>query len=247
MRTYILILTLFFSLSCFSQFTGGIGRGDTSMMITNTPLACEHLVNTSIKICQGDSLIVGTNVYSQDGIYYDTLTSVNGCDSVIITDLTVNLLPPMPSMYHSGDTVFSTVMYGNQWYDTLGPIPGANNYFYIPTVSGFYWVRTIDSAGCVSPAPEPIWVEITSVLNISNVHYLTVYPNPANDYIVIKFPNPDNSSYIFRLYNIKGEIVLTKTQISAGKFELQNVNLQPGLYSGELSGKQMFRFKVAVK
>lgn len=41
-------------------------------------------------ICDGDVFEVGTNVYSQTGVYYDTLSTYFGCDSVIITDLTVS-------------------------------------------------------------------------------------------------------------------------------------------------------------
>ncbi len=42
-----------------------------------------------MEICEGDSLIVGTNVYSDAGIYYDSLVTVAGCDSVYIVTLTV--------------------------------------------------------------------------------------------------------------------------------------------------------------
>ncbi|MBK7271280.1 MAG: hypothetical protein IPI07_17755 [Flavobacteriales bacterium] len=46
-------------------------------------------VNTSI--CSGQSYTLpGGGVLTLDGIYADTLTSINGCDSVITTTLTVN-------------------------------------------------------------------------------------------------------------------------------------------------------------
>ncbi|MBK7271281.1 MAG: hypothetical protein IPI07_17760 [Flavobacteriales bacterium] len=46
-------------------------------------------VNTSI--CSGQSYTLpGGGVVTLDGIYADTLTSINGCDSVITTTLTVN-------------------------------------------------------------------------------------------------------------------------------------------------------------
>jgi len=40
-------------------------------------------------ICDGLSLTIGTSVYSETGIYLDTFTNFLGCDSILITDLTV--------------------------------------------------------------------------------------------------------------------------------------------------------------
>ena len=51
---------------------------------------CSSSYNQTLTICSYDSVVVGTNVYNSTGIYNDTLIAVNGCDSVIITDLTVN-------------------------------------------------------------------------------------------------------------------------------------------------------------
>ena len=40
-------------------------------------------------ICEGDSVMVGGNVYSTTGIYSDSLMNQAGCDSTIVLDLTV--------------------------------------------------------------------------------------------------------------------------------------------------------------
>ena len=44
-------------------------------------------------ICSNDSIFLQGNYQTTAGTYYDTLTSVNGCDSVIVTTLIVNPLP----------------------------------------------------------------------------------------------------------------------------------------------------------
>jgi gliding motility-associated-like protein len=41
------------------------------------------------KICNGDSLKVGSSVYKKSGSYTDTLKSIGGCDSIVLTALTV--------------------------------------------------------------------------------------------------------------------------------------------------------------
>ncbi len=40
-------------------------------------------------ICNGSSVIVGNNSYTNTGVYRDTLTSINGCDSIVVLNLTV--------------------------------------------------------------------------------------------------------------------------------------------------------------
>lgn len=44
----------------------------------------------SDQICSGDSIYLGDAYQSTTGVYYDTLQSTNGCDSVLATTLTVN-------------------------------------------------------------------------------------------------------------------------------------------------------------
>ncbi len=44
-------------------------------------------------ICAGSSFSAGGNTYNQSGIYFDTLQLAGGCDSIVITNLTV--LPPL--------------------------------------------------------------------------------------------------------------------------------------------------------
>ena len=46
--------------------------------------------NVASKICQGDSLFVGGEWQTTTGSYSDTLMTVEGCDSIIIIDLTIN-------------------------------------------------------------------------------------------------------------------------------------------------------------
>lgn len=44
-------------------------------------------------ICEGESITVGSDTYNESGTYVDTLINISGCDSVVITNLTVNPLP----------------------------------------------------------------------------------------------------------------------------------------------------------
>ncbi len=59
--------------------------------IVSTILTVNPTKNTSYSpvICQGETVEVGTHIYSTTGIYSDTLNTILGCDSIVITNLTV--------------------------------------------------------------------------------------------------------------------------------------------------------------
>ena len=57
------------------------------------PLGCVGgpiSVTTNPTICDGDSIFVGSSVYFLAGLYSDTLITLAGCDSIIITDLSIS-------------------------------------------------------------------------------------------------------------------------------------------------------------
>lgn len=47
-----------------------------------------HLVQ-NIRFCEGTSVVVGQSTYHLPGIYHDTILSAAGCDSIVVTTLTV--------------------------------------------------------------------------------------------------------------------------------------------------------------
>lgn len=105
---------------------------------------CDSIVQTALTIlpnssmiqdisfCQGDSLVVGSNSYFVSGTYYDTLVSANGCDSMVISNLTV-LIPSNQTQTislcdgevfdYNGHTYTSTGIY----YDTLVNVAGCDS------------------------------------------------------------------------------------------------------------------------
>ena len=105
---------------------------------------CDSIVNTSLivfssstinnvqSICQGESYQVGANTYSIPGNYVDNLTSVNGCDSIVNTLLTVYPSPVISNNYIicEGDNVqVGNTLYSNEgeYSDTLYTIYGCDS------------------------------------------------------------------------------------------------------------------------
>ena len=94
---------------------------------------------------------------------YTVITTVSGCPSATssTTTVTVNPLPPTPTITPGGPTTFctggsvtltSSSASGNQWYLNGNPIGGEINQTYVATASGNYTV--VVTAGSCSSAPS---------------------------------------------------------------------------------------------
>ena len=157
-----------------SYFIGGNNYDSTGTYIDTllSSIGCDSIVTTNLTvnpifsivfsdtICSGQSVTVGTNIYDSTGVYFDTLTTVNGCDSIILTDLfvqnssasfTINSLSIC-----EGDTAFvGSSFYTNSgsYSDTLVNISGCDSILQtslivIPTQN--YFTYTICSGDSVT-------------------------------------------------------------------------------------------------
>tara|TARA_B110000008_G_scaffold185332_1_gene184123 strand:+ start:9054 stop:12878 length:3825 start_codon:yes stop_codon:yes gene_type:complete len=99
-----------------------------------------HTFNTSVydslsfTICNGLSIAVGSNIYDSTGVYTDVLVAANGCDSVVVTDLTVL-------------TSVASVVVNNLTICDGDSILVDSNYYY---ASGIYIDSLQNVAGCDS-------------------------------------------------------------------------------------------------
>lgn len=106
--------------------------------------SCDSVVTTNLivnpvfssiqnsTICQGDSILFGSNFYSTSGTFSDSLQTVSGCDSILTLNLTVN-----PSFQNiqtvsicSGDSVFLAGNFQNssgQYIDSLSTTFGCDS------------------------------------------------------------------------------------------------------------------------
>lgn len=69
------------------------GNGCDSLHYTQIRVGSVFLNPINPIVCQGDSFVVGSNVYTASGLYSDTFNNVAGCDSVVQTNLIVVNIP----------------------------------------------------------------------------------------------------------------------------------------------------------
>lgn len=109
----------------------------------------KKITNLYPEICRGESYFAGGALRYTSGNYFDTLNTYLGCDSIVITHLTVHELPKpdLGSSHGICANSYSILDPGNfesyLWQD------GSTNPTYQATAFGIYYVTVKDQYGCV--------------------------------------------------------------------------------------------------
>ncbi|CAM6004428.1 unnamed protein product [Sphagnum balticum] len=220
-------------------------------------IATLHLVikplsydTVSQSMCNGDSFIFGGSVLHSSGHYSQILTSINGCDSIVTLNLSINQLPTVGWTQKDteaacrSNTLLSGGAPSGGYYsgpyvrgDSIINPPGDTSFF----VSYFY----TDINGCSGSAflrfTTTICTGISEIQEASNIH---IYPNPTNGFVNVDGILDFKAEY--RITDIIGQ------QIQQGRL-LQNANtidirnLPAGLYMLEVNEDWMRVVKKVVK
>ena len=131
-----------------------------SLVTTILSLVPNYSFNVDVTICMGDSIYAAGSYQSSAGIYYDSLLAVDGCDSVIITNLTVDLAFSDTSIIYLclGDSVLIGGIYYDSsgiHYDTLPTVSGCDSIFVTILELVPYFVTNISETICEF---DTLWV-----------------------------------------------------------------------------------------
>jgi plastocyanin len=204
------------------------------------PLSSYNEVN----LCSGDSLMVGSNVYSTAGQYTDVLVANNFCDSIVVTVLEFYQSPqlnitssPSPAEICLGETILleGSAGFTYYWWDngSTGSILTD-----APTQDTWYLLSAKDSNDCV--VKKDIWVLVDScITGLDDLGFegreLQIYPNPASEQLTIDFTANATS---IKVYNMLGELIVEQkiTNIQSS-VKLELYNWKSGVYSIKLRRK----------
>lgn len=184
-------------------------NGQNNLTVFRLQGVCPDIsTNQSVSICAGASITVGSNTHSTPGLYTDIINLASGCDSTVITQLTV-----LPNTTVSQDVSISS---GESY--TIG-----NNTYTIP---GTYVDVLTASNGCDSVVTTVLTVN----LGIGNAHNsygsLAVRPMPFENVLMVE---GTRSSDVLELSDLSGKIILRQTA-SDIETQMSTSNVQPGVY-----------------
>ena len=167
-----------------------------------------------VYLCDGDSVVVAGNIYSTPGMYIDTLSASNLCDSVLYTTLDIYQSPslfiesnPDPPEICLGETILleGSTGFTYYWWDN-----GSTGSSLIddPTEDTWYLLSAKDSNDCV--VKEDIWVYVDSCvsgLNEELFSNINIYPNPSDGFFTVEFRNAKENNPAIRIVNSIGDMI----------------------------------------
>jgi hypothetical protein len=167
------------------------------------------------------------------GNYSVQVTNVNGCQSAAssATAVTVNPLPPIPTITQAGNTLTSSAASGNQWHFNGTAIAGATSQSYTYTTGGNYSVTVTNASGCSSSSAVLTAMRMASSnLDNGQQFYYQVAPNPV----------PERSAAVLRYQLLAAAAVSVYIADTRGQQVLllmPRTQQAPGIYSFAIGNK----------
>ncbi|MCC6701789.1 MAG: T9SS type A sorting domain-containing protein [Fluviicola sp.] len=203
-----------------------------------------------IEICHGDSVLIFNEFQNVEGIYYDTLQSQYGCDSIIAKELIVNNIPFVDFGYYLDDTL--CLSNDLVVFDNVTPSGGTfsgsgitSNIFDIQQagIGNHLLVYNYTSPEfCLGSDTLILSIEECLSLNELLNNQIAIYPNPTSESITIYFN--------FNVANLVISDINNKQLYSKEVFSNEQIDLSKyskGIYLFQISTEKGFVVKRVIK
>ena len=185
-------------------------------------------------ICQGSAYVFPDgNVGNTTQSYSSQLTASNGCDSIVVTNLTVIDLDPTVTE-NAGTLTASQPDAYYQWVDCDNnntAINGATNQSFSPETPGnFAVVISLEPCSITSECTQLDDVGIKDVDGLS----VLIYPNPTNNTVNIEW---DSTIKEIEMMDAVGKKVMYLKNINSEKTIIDMSSLESGVYLFRIKGE----------
>lgn len=199
-------------------------QGCDSMMVYNVEIVQTLYHTIDSNACGEVVSPSGKYTWSASGTYVDTLTSVNGCDSVLTVNLSITDINVDVSIV--GNTLEAEEVNAQyQWLDCTNAPPeivGEIGKIFTPTTSGYYAVE-ISKNGCVATS-DCQQITITGIGDLEEVQ-VSIYSTVQGDWL--KWNSSENTE--LKVISINGKEVYKTSLLGVSKYPLPH-SLESGLY-----------------
>ena len=196
-----------------------------------------YFFSDTAEICQGETYTFLEKLLDTSGVYFDTLQTIHGCDSIFELILTVNPLPEIPTITKTDNLLTSSISYSYQWYCNGVSIFAATLQNYTYTENGKYSVAVTNEFGCTSISKEMDVFDV-GIVETDNYPSLRVYPNPTNGQLRIECrdgacPVPTE----IEIYSVVGQLLQSKIINLQSEILIDISHLANGIYFLKINNK----------
>lgn len=188
-----------------------------SVIKTEVLISPVYDVSQNVQLCSGDTLTVGASQYTASGTYVDTLSTANGCDSLVTSNVVVF---SSSDVSIAGVTVVCSVAPAvDLILDPLGGTlsgPGVTGTSFDPAAAGVGTSTLVysfaDANGCDASASLDVEVVVcTGIEDIEGIETISIFPNPYVSTINVLFEDAVAAELNIKLFDITGKVILVKT------------------------------------
>ena len=209
--------------SCNAICDGSIAIGQIVGGTSPYTLICVNTSDTSLifdDLCAGDYAIKIIDSNGCFKIHNIVMSEPNAIYPIIdFEDGQLMVLEPTIGNPFSGIPPFSY-----QWYNSNGPIVGANDSLFIPDINGNYFVEVSDSSDCMGYSSF-YNIEVLSMSTWTN-NVVDVYPNPFEDILNVSLSISDGIHWT--LIDIRGSTI--QAGYDALYWNISTLELVNGIY-----------------
>jgi hypothetical protein len=186
--------------------------------------------------CQGSFYVFRGDTFRQPILDTLLIPFAGGCDSIIILHLKYGTLVT-PIVQQTGGLLFVSEPAGvtYQWYHWAVLIPGATDSTYVPTSTGWYYVRVTDTVNGCSNISEGTWMNISGISDINSQEAPVVYPNPSHGTLHCHIPEGQLGTRLY-LYSITGSVIY-EAELDKYDTEIDISNISSGMYTIKTENK----------
>jgi len=157
-----------------------------------------------------------------------SLISVHDEAFINLEDGADTLVVNLPYMLSAGNTYTDY-----RWQD------GSDQSNFWAYSSGTYWVEIVNEYGC--SGSDTIYLrDILAARSMSADSEISIFPNPAQDYLNIQFENMEETELLLQLFNSSSQL-LYKHQLHIGQLQTHRIPMQdlpPGIYTLNICHKE---------
>ncbi|MCB0737873.1 MAG: hypothetical protein KDC92_10200 [Bacteroidetes bacterium] len=196
---------------------------------------CDSVVHLNLTITKAESSISETScspitingkTYNKSGTYTQNLKTKKGCDSILSIEITIPVVNT--NVTRTGNTLTSTANNATyQWVDcdnANSPINGETGKIFTATTDGNYAVEVTQNnctklSKCTNLTP--------SFINSINTTDLSIYPNPANELLLVEWQNIKQVEFI--IFSANG-VELMHGLLQKGQNSVEIDTLEQGVF-----------------
>ncbi|MEM7163509.1 MAG: T9SS type A sorting domain-containing protein [Bacteroidota bacterium] len=203
----------------------------TSVQVFVNP---SYLIENNYLICNGDSILIGSEYFFEPTQFTDSMQTIIGCDSIIWTNLEITLIDTSLTLSENS-LAANDIESQYQWIDcnnSFFEIEGEIFQVFEPEQSGSYAViltneSCIDTSSCAG-------IIIIGLNDFNSESNVLIYPNPTEGELFIEIEQPHNLE-IVKISDVSGRQVYSQFLFkSTSRLELDISQFEYGIYTIEL-------------